>query len=396
MLRALLLTHRLPFAPNRGDRIRAYHILRHLQPIARVDLVSLVHDAEEITHVDETRALCASVAVVPVPRLANLVRSAAVLTTARPLTHVLLNGPSIDQVLRHQVETGPPDVILAYGSGMARFALSAPLAGFPLVVDMVDVDSFKWKSLGATTRPPLRWIYRREAATLAAFEARLARAAFATTLVNAKERDSLLELAPDARVEVMPCGVDVEYLRPPGDAPASGDVVFCGVMNYPPNEQGAVWLARKIWPLVRHRVPDARLRLVGSEPTRQVRNLADPQMGIEVTGRVPDVRPYLWNGAVAAAPLLTARGIQTKVLEAVAAGLPCVITPTVAAGLPSEILPGCQIAGDSEVYAERLVTLLRTAPSVRRALAQQADVSALAWGRQLAPLGELLHEAAGR
>src|SRR5207237_2166832 len=126
-------------------------------------------------------------------------------------------------------------------SGMARFALEPPLAGLPFVVDLVDVDSLKWKALGAKTVSPLGSIYRREARMLARFEAYAARRAFATVVVNEREREALAGIAARARIDVVPSGVDCEPLRP-HDAPASTrDVVFCGVMNYAPNEDGAVW-----------------------------------------------------------------------------------------------------------------------------------------------------------
>ena len=114
-----------------------------------------------------------------------------------------------------------------------------------------------------------------------------------------------------------------------------------GVMNYAPNVEGAVWLAREVWPIVRSARPDARLTLIGASPSAEVVALASDRTGVVVTGTVPDVRPYLWRAAVAAAPLQIARGIQNKVLEAVAAGLPCVVTPQVAEGLPREVVPAC-------------------------------------------------------
>src|SRR5262249_5585341 len=127
---------------------------------------------------------------------------------------------------------------------------------------------------------------------------------------------------------------------------ASQTVVFCGVMNYPPNVEGAIWLAREVWPRVRRAVPSARLELVGASPTPAVPSLASGREDVIVTGHVDDVRAHLWGAAVAAAPLLTARGVQNKVLEAVAAGLPTVVTPVVLDGVPPEVRPGCVMAND--------------------------------------------------
>jgi glycosyltransferase involved in cell wall biosynthesis len=277
---------------------------------------------------------------------------------------------------------------------MARFALEPPLAGLPLVVDLVDVDSCKWNELASTAAAPMKWIYRREAQSLSDFEAHMARAAFATVVVNDREREALASISPDARIDVVPSGVAVEEWQPHDAAPESNDVVFCGVMNYAPNEEAAIWLAREVWPLVLKTNPSARLKLVGSHPTRHVKALAAADSTVEVTGHVLDVRPFLWRGAVAAAPLRIARGIQNKVLEAVAAGLPTVVTPVVAEGLPAEILRACAVANDATAFASALVRFLAMTPRERRISVATADLGKLSWNARLAPLVELLEDAA--
>jgi sugar transferase (PEP-CTERM/EpsH1 system associated) len=390
----LFLTHRLPYAANRGDRIRALYILRQLAGRAEVDLVSLVHGEEEARHAGDLHGLAATVTVARVPRLTNYARGAAALVRGRPLTHALLDAPSIGAACRRLVAAHPPDVVLAYCSSMARFALEPPLDRFPFVLDMVDVDSEKWRTLGRTAAAPKCWIYAAEARTLSAFEARAARTAQAVLIVNERERDLIVSLEPSAHVHVLPIGVAIDDLRP-ADPPSTGQgVVFCGVMNYRLNEEGALWFARTVWPLVRTRCPDARLSLVGSDPTPAVRALAAADSSIEVTGTVPDVRPYLWRSAVAVAPLLTARGVQNKVLEAVAAGLPCVVTPAVQDGLPAEVIPACLLGRDAEQFAAAVVDLLDREPAERRAIAERANVRALSWDERLAPLLGILERAA--
>jgi len=171
-------------------------------------------------------------------------------------------------------------------------------------------------------------------------------------------------------------------------------VMFCGVMNYRPNETAAIWLAREVWPLVRARRADARLILVGSDPTPAVKRLAVSDSTVEVTGGVPDVRPYLWGSAVATAPLSAALGVQNKVLEAVAAGLPVVVTPIVMAGLPSEVAGACTVAATAPDFAASIVHLLECTPAERRAIAERADVAALSWTECLAPAVCLIEAAA--
>jgi glycosyltransferase involved in cell wall biosynthesis len=163
-------------------------------------------------------------------------------------------------------------------------------------------------------------------------------------VVNAREREALQQIAPSAAIEVVEVGIDSDLFASATPPAPSPEVVFCGVLDYVPNIEGVRWFVVNVWPLVRAQVPDAHLTLVGSRPTRSVRRLGN-HAGVDVTGDVPDVRPYLWRAAVGVAPLLTARGIQNKVLEMLAAGLPVVTTPTVSAGRPASV-PRCSFARD--------------------------------------------------
>ena len=155
------------------------------------------------------------VTAVRVPTLRNYVRSAVTLLGDTPLTHGLLDAPEMTAVLTEACARQRPDVVFAYCSGMARFALSPPLDGIPLVLDLVDVDSRKWSDMAAASRPPLAWLYRREAATLGAFERRAAERATAALVVNAREATIARALAPAANVRVLNNGVELDRLRPP-------------------------------------------------------------------------------------------------------------------------------------------------------------------------------------
>lgn len=393
-MKILVLTHRLPYAPNRGDRIRAFHIVRRLALKADVHVVSLVHDRAEEAEAHTLERLGVRVSTVRVARMRNLVRAATRLGSSVPLTHLLLNAPGARRVLEGVVRAGRPDVVLAYCSGFAPLALEPPLAGIPLVLDLVDIDSAKWASYAETASPLLSWVYRREARCLSQFEARAARAAVTTTVVNNREREALARFCPDARVEVVPNGVDLESLRPWDTPAAEPRVVFSGVFNYPPNADGARWFAREVWPRVRAVVPQAQLTLAGAHPNRAVRALTADR-SIEVTGSVADMRPYLWRSAVSVAPIFQARGVQNKVLEAVAAGLPAVVTQAVWDGLPAEVLPACQLAVDPERFASVVIELLALTPAARRRMTAGTRLARLAWPVRLAPLWDIVESAAG-
>lgn len=393
-MRVLVLTHRLPYAPDRGDRLRAYHMLRHLRTRADVELVSLVHDDEEARHAAEVQAFVPHVTALRVPRLRTHLNALASFATRAPLTHALLDAPGINRVLHAIVARRPPDVVLAYCSGMARFAMEAPLDGVPFVLDLVDVDSRKWRDLAGSGHPPMSWLYRREAATLGAFEARAATRAVAAFVVNAREADIARELAPSADVQVLSNGVELDRLSPFNAPSRRPRVVFCGVMSYGPNQEGMTWFVREVWPLVRAKRPEATLAVVGPHPPAAFRSLCGADPSITVTGHVADVREWLWDSAVGIAPLRVARGVQNKALEAIAAGLPIVITEAVAGGLPEEAADASLVANTPPRFADHILDLLGRSPDERRAMAESADFSRLTWSRTLEPLWPILERAA--
>jgi len=395
-MRILMLTQRLPYAPNRGDRIRAHHMLRKLQQHGDVDLVSLVHDDEEASHASEMRSWVSSVTALPVSRMRSYASAALALPTRIPLTHAMLDAPGIRPALRALCDRQPPDVVFAYCSSMARFAMQAPLNRFPMVLDFVDVDSRKWRDMAAVTPQPLSWIYRREASTLGAFEARAARHASTALVVNEREAQNARELAHDANVQILPNGVELERLRPLTAPSPQPRVVFCGVMNYAPNAEGMTWFVENVWPLVRARRPDATLAVVGPDPSPAFRALCARDLSITVTGWVPDVRDWLWDSALAVAPLHVARGVQNKALEAIAAGLPIVITGAVAGGLPPQAMPASRIANTADDFAGHVIRLLGLPPAARRGIAESSDLGELTWARTLTPLVSTLERAASR
>jgi polysaccharide biosynthesis protein PslH len=392
-MRILMLTQRLPYAPNRGDRLRAYHMLRKLQQHGDVDLVSLVHDDEEAAHATEMRSWVSSVTALPVSRMRSYVNAALALPTRIPLTHAMLDAPGIRSALGAICDQRPPDVVFAYCSSMARFAMEPPLNRIPLVLDFVDVDSAKWRAMAAAGPWPQSWIYQREAATLGAFEARVATRAIAALVVNNREADLARALAPDANIHVIPNGVELERLRPVHPPDSTPRVVFCGVMDYAPNLEGMTWFIREVWPKVCAARPDATLAIVGQRPTEAFKSFCSSDASITVTGHVADVRDWLWGSAVSIAPLHVARGVQNKVLEAIAAGLPVVMTEEVAAGLPPVSASASLVANHPDRFADHVLDLLSRTPEQRRGMARSSDLSSLTWARTLESLPAFFQRA---
>jgi len=191
----------------------------------------------------------------------------------------------------------------------------------------------------------------------------------------------------------MPVGIEVEDFTDRFEANHEPVVMFCGVMNYALNEEGVRWFAEHVWPRVRAARPDARFTIVGSDPTNAVKALASRDMSIEVVGRVPAVQPYLWKSAVSVAPLRLATGQQTKVLEALAAGLPVVVASAVFAGLPPEAQAGCVRADEPGDFAEAVLRLLAASPDDRRRHAARAQFDSLRWPELTRPLERILRDA---
>jgi sugar transferase (PEP-CTERM/EpsH1 system associated) len=390
-MRILALTHRLPYAPNRGDRIRSYHLLRTLAGHADVHLVSFA-DRDDVRHVGSLETWLSSVTLTFPTRLRNLATAGLSLSGQRPLTHTLLSSPDAERLIARVADQVQPNVVLAYCSGMARFAVGGPLARIPCVLDMVDVDSLKWEALAKSASMPMAWLYRREARVLRRFEVYAASRASCVLVVNARERDSLAAIAPQARTVVIENGIDASHFAAPGPPSDTRGIVFCGVMDYQPNVDGVIWFVERVWPAVRAAVPDATFTVVGARPRRSIVQLAKLP-GIRVTGEVADVRPFLWDAAVSVAPLMTARGIQNKVLEALAAGLPVVTTGTVADGLPQSVLPGCCISDDPAGWIASLVKLLDATAADRRRLNGRADLASLTWESRLNDVQSIFERA---
>ena len=394
----LYLCHRIPYPPDKGDKIRSYNQVRYLG--ARHS-VSVVCFADE--HADRARGIelardCASVDVVFRGRSSSLARAAAGLPSGRSMSVAAFGSGSMRRTLRRVVERGRFDAALVFSSQMGQYLDVLPPV--PCVVDFVDVDSEKWRDYAARLGPPRSWLYRLEAKRLSDFEGRLARRAARSVFVSEAEAALFLARHPGMRVSVLSMGVDLDYFAPgpegatPGQPPTA---VFVGMMDYRPNVDAVSYFAREILPRVRRRVADACFRVVGRRPTAAVRALA-ALPGVAVTGAVPDVRPHLRDAAVSVAPFRIARGIQSKTLEAMAMGLPVVGTSIAFQGIASEIADGVSRKDAPEDFAEEVALLMRS-PELQRsrgALARRYVERQHRWedrGRELESLlSEAVHE----
>ena len=360
MANLLYLVHRLPYPPNKGDKVRSYHLLKHLAARHRVFLGTFVDDPDDEVHLDTVRALCAglhSVRLHPKPaRIASL----AGLVTGEALTLRYYRDAGLQRWVAQTAAAERLDAVVVFSSSMAPYAEGL---GLPTLVDFVDVDSAKWTQYAANHRWPLSWLYRREGNKLLAYERGLATRSARSFFVTEKEADLFRRLAPEcaSRVEAMSNGVDAEYFVPAASRAspfAAGElpVVFTGAMDYWPNIDAVTWFALDMLPQLRLRWPALRFHIVGRSPTDAVRALACD--AVSVSGTVPDVRPYLQHAAVVVAPLRLARGLQNKILEAMAMGRPVVAAQECADAISADIGREMMAAADADTFMHAVDALL--------------------------------------
>ncbi|MDW8324017.1 MAG: TIGR03087 family PEP-CTERM/XrtA system glycosyltransferase [Burkholderiales bacterium] len=387
----IFLAHRIPYPPDKGDKIRSYHLLRHLAQRYRVHLGAFVDDPHDWRHAEALRALCASVHLVGLKPAWARLKALAGLITGEALTLAYYRHPAMAAWVRGRLSAGVRRVV-CYSSAVAQFVIDAE--GVQRVMDFVDIDSDKWRQYARNRPWPAAWLYRREAERLFAWERRVAAAFDVSLFVSPPEAEDFRRLAPEVadRVGWYVNGVDTEYFSPEHDAaspyPAGAEpIVFTGAMDYWPNVDAVTWFAQEVLPAVRAQRPQALFAIVGSRPARAVQELAN-HAGVMVTGRVPDVRPYLHHARVAVAPLRIARGIQNKVLEAMAMARTVVVSPQALEGITARPSKEVLLADDREAWVQAVLAALNgldLGPAARTRVERDYD-----WAARLAGLVALI------
>ena len=393
----LFLCHRLPWPPSKGDKIRSYHVLQRLAERHRVYLGAFVDDRADWQHLAAVRALCTETCIRPlIPWRAKL-RSLTAFLRGQPLTIGYYRDRMMQRWVERVLAGHKVDVALCYSSGVASFVMRHKQ--LRRVMDFVDVDSDKWRQYAATHHGVSGMIYRREARRLAQYERAIAAQFDASVFVSQPEADFFGRSAPEsaAKVHGIPNGVDSEYWNPERKypnpyRPGERVVVFVGAMDYWANVHAMQWFVREVWPRVRARRPDGHLYIVGAKPAPAVLALAQLP-GIAVTGRVEDARPYLAHAHAAVTPLRIARGIQNKVLEALAMGKVLLATPQAYEGIDDfEGRQGC-ISDVPEIMAAEAVRWLGEKQPVQVAAARVLVQSRYRWSKVLDAYESVLQSA---
>jgi polysaccharide biosynthesis protein PslH len=394
MARILYLVHRLPYPPNKGDKVRSYHLLRHLAQRHEVLLGTFVDDADDVAHVPALSEWCSEVKAVRLRPGRARVASLSGLVAGEPLTLAYYRNAELLAWVRRLRGI---DAVVVFSSSMAQYA-----EGFegPVLVDFVDVDSAKWTDYAKARRWPMSWLYRREGAQLLAYERRVAARVRRSFFVTEKEAGLFAGLAPECapRVQAVGNGVDTQFFAPdPARAsPFEAEelpLVFTGAMDYWPNADAVTWFVQEMLPALRRRHPRLRLSIVGRSPTPAVQALAGD--AVRVTGTVADVRPWLQHAAVVVAPLRLARGIQNKVLEAMAMARPVVTAQACAEAIDAAPGRHLEAAAGAAQFVEAVAGLLAEPPraeAMGRA-ARMCVEQRYGWAARLAPIDHFLEAA---
>lgn len=332
----LFLPHRIPYPPNKGDKLRSFHMLSYLARHYSVHVGTFIDYPEDWQHVGVLEGICASVyaeGIRPLSRKAFALRG---LLTGESLTLPYYRSSTMRAWVNQTLQSNSIERAVIFSSSMAQYIEQKP--SVRAVVDFCDVDSAKWAHYAQQAGFPKRWLYGREARCLLSYECSVAAWARASVFVSDTEAELFKSVAPGCdRVHTMSNGVDADYYSPAWQltspyASAAPTIVFTGAMDYLPNIDAVSWFVKEVWPRIRQRFGDIRFYIVGMKPTAEVLALASDN-SVVVTGAVADVRPYLMHAQVAVAPLRIARGIQNKVLEAMSMAKPVVVSRTCAQGL---------------------------------------------------------------
>ena len=394
-MRILFLCHRLPYPPKRGGKIRPFNMIRHLSRRHEVTVATVARSAAEVAEGQDLRKYCHELHVGQIPTYAGWGRFGLYTATTYPATFGYFYSPALDRTVQTLLATRDFEAIFVHCSSMGPYV--ARHRGCRKMLDYGDADSEKWLEYARASRFPLSLGFALEGRKVRRYERWLAEG-FDACSVNAPREREVLGQYVDKPIYVFPNGVDLDYFRPQREGgPASpARVVFTGNMSYKPNVEAVGDFVSRILPRVWARRPETEFYIVGKDPSPAVRRLADGRR-IVVTGRVDDVRPYFDAATVAVAPLRIARGLQNKVLEAMAMRVPVVASPAPCNKNNAEAGRNGRVADDPESFSRGVVSLLddpllrdRHAAAARTCVERNHD-----WARILNGLERLVTEGPG-
>jgi polysaccharide biosynthesis protein PslH len=398
MREILFLAHRIPFPPDRGDKIRSWHMLKRLSELARVHLACFADDDADAAHLPALREALGDTlgeAHVEVRRTGRAAATVRALVERRPVSLTAFDSGAMRGFVTKLAAERRIDAVFAFSGQMAQFVPAGPR----FVMDFVDVDSAKFESYAETGPLALRWLMRREAELLAAFERDTAARADASLFVSEAEAALFRARAGLRTPLAVSNGIDLAFFDPDAafprlEAEERGEgplLLFTGQMDYRPNVEAVTGFARDVLP----QLPGVRFAVAGRKPRPEV--VALREAGVIVTGEVADIRSWLAAADIVVAPLGIARGIQNKVLEAMALAKPVIASPAAFEGIEAE--PGRELVLAAAPEQAAAIAHLLAHPAKAREIGRAARrrmESHYRWDARLAPLEQLLFPLAER
>jgi sugar transferase (PEP-CTERM/EpsH1 system associated) len=364
-MRIAYLCHRIPYPPNKGDKIRAFHQLKALGKSHEIDLFTLADEHGDLEYRSALLPYCRTITVAEVSPTLNRLKALPYLATTIPLTLPYFRSAVLYRKVRRALDSRSYDRIFVYSSSMSQYV--EEVHGIPVLTDLVDVDSNKWLQYASFAGFPFSIIYRRESWCLQRYERWICTNSQHVIVTTDHERQLVAQISSRAIVTVIQNGVDTTYFDPDSVAAERScpTAVFTGDMGYFPNIDAVTYFAKQVLPIIQRELPEAQFLIVGRNPSGAVRALSRMK-GVHVTGSVPDVRMYLARSHVSVAPFMIAAGIQNKVLEAMAFGLPVVATVRTVQGVSRALTEVIDVANDPEEMASHVVHLMRDQELARR------------------------------
>lgn len=355
-MKILMLAHRLPFPPDKGDRIRSYHELMFLAARHEVWCASFVDSPEQLRFLPAMKSVCREAQAVCIPPVEGKVRGLASLMRGGTITEGYYRSRKMSRLLTDWCHRGAFDAVLAFSSSMASYALRVPAKR--RVLDFCDLDSQKWLAYATDSIGPARIAYGMEGLRLAEQETRWIEQFDASVLITEHEAKPLANQAAAGKLLIVGNGIKEVEEHDLAPLPTRPVVGFVGAMDYRPNIEGVEWFCREVWPNILRAEPNAVFQIVGRRPDKRIRRLADIE-NVEVVGEVADVKPHVDGFRVSVAPLRIARGLQNKVLEAMASARPVVLTSEAACGIPATAGEHFAVENDPHRFAETVIQLLQ-------------------------------------
>ena len=331
MRKILFLSHRIPYPPNKGDKIRSYHLLEHLAKQHQLYLGAFIDHDDDWKYVDKLENICKLTYFSKLKPLQSKIKSFLGLVKNEPLTLPYYYSREMQRWIDDVINAENITTVFVFSSAMAQYVFNSRYKSLVKIIDFVDVDSDKWNQYAEKQSWPMSWIYKRESRYLQNYEKAIAADFDLSYFVSKNEAELFQNIAPENKnkIKYYNNGVNADYFSPDikYSNPYEGSekiIIFTGAMDYWANIDAVVWFAGEIFPEVLNKIPAAKFYIVGSNPSLEVKNLAGDS--VKVTGTVADIRPYVANAKLVVAPLRIARGVQNKVLEAMAMAKPVLVT----------------------------------------------------------------------